>query len=158
MRATFAMPMLCSLGLVTAPWALHADCTTDLPINASVLSGQIVCAFRPGSGGTDPNRRWSEIHNAATDGGGMVTLGEHGRGSNDPAGSYDPNIGTWEYSGSIVTYDYSADPGSPYIFTLHGTDPSTPTSLCDGATESATISAVVPIGSSTANNPCGWAP
>lgn len=88
----------------------------------------------------------------------MVKLGEHGRGSNDPAGSYDPNIGTWEYSDSSVTYDYSADSGSPYTFTLRGSSPSDPTSLYDGTIESATIFAVGAIGSSTSNNPCGWTP
>jgi hypothetical protein len=146
---------LCVMLIATAPVGAQAACS-DGQINASVLSDKLVCAYKPGSGGTDPNRRWSEIHNTATDGGAAVTLGEHGRGTTDPAGSYDADIGSWSYAGETVIYTYTHDSGSPYTLTLHGTAADTPTSLCDGGNESAVIHTVISIPADTATNPCGW--
>jgi len=113
-----------------------------------------VCAHKPGQAG-DPNQRWSEIHSTATDGGGTVSLGEHGRGNTDPAGTYKADIGTWEYSDSSITYNYTGD-GS-YTWNLHGTGGTTPTSFCDGgSTEIAQIKTVISIPPAAATNPCGW--
>jgi hypothetical protein len=150
-----AIHALCALGIAAAPFATQAACGDDV-IDPSILSNKLVCAYKPGSGGTDPNRRWSEIHNTATDGSGPVTLGEHGRGSSDPAGSYDADIGTWEFTGNSVIYHYTDDPGSPYTHTLHGTNANSPTSFCEGTTEMAVIKSVINIPAAAASNPCTW--
>jgi hypothetical protein len=150
-----AIHALAALGIAAAPFATQAACT-DGEIDASILSNKLVCAYKPDSGGKDPNRRWSEIHNTAADGGGQAPLGEHGRGSSDSAGSYDPDIGTWEYTGNSVTYRYTDDPGSTYTHTLHGTDANSPTSFCEGTTEMAVINSVINIPAAAASNPCTW--
>jgi hypothetical protein len=150
-----AIHALCALGIAAAPFATQAACGDDV-IDASILSNKLVCAYKPGSGGTDPNQRWSEIHNTAADGGAPGTLGEHGRGSSDPAGSYDADIGEWSYSDEDVTYEYTEDSGSPYTHTLHGTNADTPTSFCDDGTEKAVIHKVIAIPAETEQNPCDW--
>lgn len=149
----FVVQTLCAIGIVAAPFAVQAACS-DGEINASILSGKLVCAFKPGSNGTDPNRRWSEIHNTATEGGGAVTLGEHGRGTTDTGRSYDPDIGLWSFNGPSVTYTYTGD--GTYNLTLHGTGADAPTSFCNGGTESAVIHSVIDIPSAATTNPCGW--
>lgn len=144
-----------AVGIVAAAQGAHADCN-DAVLDGSTISGKLVCAYKPASGGTDPNQRWSEIHNATT--GAATTLGEHGRGTTDPNGSYDANVGTWAYSAGSITYTYIDDSSSPYTWTLHGIGGTTPTSFCSGSTEIATIHAVIDLGSVNAadTNPCGW--
>jgi len=131
---------------------LFAQCdnTTD-PVSGSTIENSLVCAFRPGQS-ANPSQRWSEIHNGT--GGGASTLGEHGRGSTDPAGSYDPNIGTWSYNGADITYNY--DGAGTYTWTLKGSDSSTPQYFCDNTTLIAEIKAIVAIPASNADNPCTW--
>lgn len=120
------------------------------PVSASQLEGSLVCAHTPG-GADDPNQRWSEMHYA--DG----TLGEWGRGSEDPSGSYKPSVGTWSYpnSNNTVTYTYGSN---EYTWSLYGPDSDTPTALCDSSnTRIAVILRADPIPSdATLKNPCGW--
>ena len=134
-------PLLCGL-----PGAAFAQCGgyTD-PIAGSALAGKLVCANRPGEAG-DPNQRWSEMHYA------NGTLGEWGRGSNDPAGSYDENVGSWSYSGASITYDYD----SQYTWTLYGNS-GTPGVFCDEGSVKAEIKQAndIPL-TTTLTNPCGW--
>jgi hypothetical protein len=83
------------------------------------------------------------------------TLGEWGRGSDDPSGSYDPSVGTWSHSdNNTVTYTYGSN---EYTWSLYGSDADTPTALCDGNTRIAVIRQANPIPSDTTlKNPCGW--
>lgn len=151
-KTTLASILSTAAFVLTTSSVAQAACTDPL-LSGSTISGQLVCANKPGQAG-DPNQRWSEIHNPASDGGEPVTLGEHGRGTTDPAGSYDAEIGTWRYSGTSITYNYTGD-GS-YTWDLHGTDGTTPTSFCNGPTEIAEIYTVTGIPAATATNPCNW--
>lgn len=154
------MMKTCSRLILIAPLLLgpaavaHAQsCTGGETKDGSALSGMLVCANKSGGAG-DPMQRWSEIHNTTT--GSVVTLGEHGRGSNDPAGTYDADIGTWSYSGSSVTYDYTGD--GNYTFVLYGPTSSDPTVFCTGedGTVVAEIKEILAIPAATDPNPCNW--
>jgi len=121
---------------------------------SNLLSNKLVCAWRQG-GAANPMQRWSEIHNG--NGGGQ--LGEHGRGTTDPAGSYDANIGNWIISGDAVTYNYTGD--GVYTYTIWRTAPGGTYYFCDST---ANISAITQnngtkiqsIPASSDTNPCGW--
>jgi ethanolamine ammonia-lyase small subunit len=54
------------LALMTAH-ATAQDCSgtpvaTDAAALTSFLNSKLICAYKPDSGGTDPNQRWSETH------------------------------------------------------------------------------------------------
>jgi hypothetical protein len=128
----------------------QCDTTNTSAVDGSRLEGNLVCAFK-GAGG--PNERWSEMH---YDGGPSInggTLGEWGRGSDDPAGSYDADVGSWSFSGNTITYNYD----STYVWTLYGPDSTTPTVFCNGGTLVATITQANAIPTDTTlSNPCSW--
>jgi len=149
-KSTFALVVTSSLACLV-PVNVLATCDTGVnptAVSGSVLDGKLVCASK-GAGG--PNERWSEMHFAPGATGG--TLGEWGRGSDDPAGSYDAAVGTWQYTGNTITYNYD----STYQWTLFGPDANTPKVFCDGTTLVATIKQAnnIPI-TTTLTNPCGW--
>ncbi|MCG6940156.1 MAG: hypothetical protein LJE69_02770 [Thiohalocapsa sp.] len=139
---------LAAFAATLAP-TIQADCSDPL-VSGSTLNNSLVCASKPGQTG-DPNQRWSEIHNG--DGASPQTLGEHGRGTTDKNGSYDANVGTWSYSGSSVTYNYTGD--GTYTFDLRGAGDE-PQFFCSGSSEIAEIKAVTAIPDPAATNPCGW--
>jgi hypothetical protein len=115
------------------------------PVAGSLREGRLVCAQRSGQAG-NPNQRWSEMHYPGG------TLGEWGRGSSDPAGSFDATVGTWSYDTNELTYNY----GTTYDWTLFGSNSTTPAVFCDGNTVVAEIAQILPIPSDTSlPNPCG---
>jgi len=122
---------------------------TDL---GTLLAGKLVCAYKEGQK-TNPNARWSEMHTGT--GVGASTLGEHGRGTTDTAGSYDANIGTWQISGNTVVYNYTDDGSYTYeIWEAPGTGP---WYFCDASDNVAAISdTIIAIPPTTATNPCGY--
>lgn len=137
------------------PTAVFAqDCSGDTTYSGTNLNDKLVCAYR-GDGMTNPSNRWSEIHNNAS--GGSAILGEWGRGSDDPAGSYDPNVGNWSYSEEQISYDYGS---YEYTWALCG-DGSNPVVFCETGCDSGTVAATIqsinsiPV-STTDSNPCGW--
>jgi len=98
--------------------------------------------------------RWSEIHNSASSG--SATLGEWGRGDADPAGSYDPDVGTWSYNNNVITYDYGS-----YDYTWYLCGSSSNAVFCENSCDSGTIAAqvktIIAIPSNTSDsNPCSW--
>jgi hypothetical protein len=110
-----ALLFLTTLSLSTAlAGTAGAQCLTGTTaVNGNSLGGQLVCAYVPGQM-NDPNQRWAEMH---FKGG---TLGEWGRGSNDPQGSYDPDVGSWRVTETNqVEYSYG-DSGDSYTWTLYG--------------------------------------
>jgi hypothetical protein len=123
--------------------------------NASDLGNKLICANKPGQAG-DPMQRWSEIHNGDTGG----TLGEHGRGTGDSAGSYTADIGSWSASDSTVTYTYTGDGTYPHV--LVGPRGSTNVAdfvyctALDGDLVAEIFAVVDPIPVASLPNPCNW--
>jgi hypothetical protein len=150
-------PALFLLATYAVDCAADACDTADSNVlkPASSLGEKLICANRPGQSG-NPLQRWSEIHNGSIGG----TLGEHGRGIGDTAGSYDANIGSWSASGSTVSYTYTGDSTYPHV--LVGPDTSNDVAdfvFCtalDGDVVAEIFSVVDPIPAASAPNPCGW--
>jgi hypothetical protein len=117
---------------------------------SNLLSGNLVCASRP-SQASDPNERWSTIHNVSG------VMGEHGRGSTDPAGSYDADVGSWGISGNTVTYDYGG--GKQYSYTIWKDAATDDYYFCNAAYNVVAVAdgtKVQSIPAATALNPCSW--
>lgn len=106
-----------------------AQCSTNrvnLGTNLlAFLSGKTACATGVGA---NAGKKWQEWHQA------NGTLTEYAKGANDPV---DPthDVGTWSASNganAVVTYTYTGDSGSPYIWALYD-DGGGNYSFCTGA-------------------------
>jgi hypothetical protein len=99
------------LALMTAH-ATAQDCSgptvaIDTAALTSFLKNKLICAYKPDSGGTDPNQRWSETHVS----GGQ--LEEFGPGNSSTIQKPEV-IGSWltemgSHSLPVVKYDYGSD-------------------------------------------------
>jgi hypothetical protein len=133
--------------------ALAANCDGNPVIGAALstyLNDNLICAYDVGTGGTDPNTRWSEWHK--TSGG---TLTEYARG---PGHAVDPtkDIGTWSIASDEVMYNY--DGGSNYTWQIY--DNAGTTGLYQFCTLDATpvqkAIVKVKVSSPLGANPCAW--
>jgi hypothetical protein len=144
------------IGLMSTS-AFGADCTgtrltgSTSPTLSAYLSGHLICAYKVGSGGTDPNQRWSEEHRGT--GGGE--LWEFARGPGHPV---DPQrrAGGWTLSGDTVVYDY--DGSGEYVHQVY--DSSGTVYFCSNPgtgtpQQEAVVSkrAALP---ASGSNPCAW--